>query len=400
MNDTPKPKVVNDENLARLVRELNADRGAAVRPVEEAALEGSAGTALRRLLFEADRRGATDVLLVPGAPPVVRVAGRLERLGEDMLADGDVDAMFRPLLTPDTRRTFEAGAPVDLALRIAGEGEPLRYRLNLHRQRGVVAASLRRIHARIPTLAELNLPRELADVIEPVRGLVLVCGPTGSGKSTTLAAMIGEINAKRSCHIVTIEDPIEYEHRHGRSIVEQVEVGRDVPDFATALRAALRQDPDVILVGEIRDADTAATALAAAETGHLILATLHTNDVVQSIHRLVDIFPPERHAQVRQQLSFCLNAIVCQQLVAATDGKLVPVVELLLPNDAVRTHIRTGHLQNLYNELTLGQRSGMVTFEKSLARLVESGRLPLAEARRRASRPEELDSILRRPAQG
>jgi twitching motility protein PilT len=226
---------------------------------------------------------------------------------------------------------------------------------------------------------------------------VLVCGPTGAGKSTTLAALVGEINRTSARHIVTIEDPIEYEHRNGQSVVEQVEIGRDAPSFAAALRASLRQDPDVILVGEMRDLETAATALTAAETGHLILSTLHTSDAAQAIHRIVDVFPPVQQTQIKQQLALSLNAIVCQQLIPRSDGKGRAVaVEVLLANTAVRNHIRQDKLQNLITEITLGKRQGMISLEDSLARLVQQRQITAEDARQRTSRPDELESLLKR----
>jgi twitching motility protein PilT len=232
--------------------------------------------------------------------------------------------------------------------------------------------------------------------VKPTRGLVLVCGPTGSGKSTTLAALVGEINRGEPRHVICIEDPVEYEHRNGASVIEQIEIGRDATTFAGALRAALRQDPDVILVGEMRDLETVSTALTAAETGHLILATLHTSDAAQAVHRIVDVFPPVQQAQIRQQLALSLNAIVVQQLVPRSDGKGRAVaVELLLANQAIRNHIRNEKLQQFATEITLGKRTGMVSFEDSLARLVQDGIITREDARNRATHVEELESLLR-----
>ena len=227
----------------------------------------------------------------------------------------------------------------------------------------------------MPSLASLNLPPALAELVKPSRGLILVCGPTGSGKSSTLAAMVGEINRSRTSHIITIEDPIEYEHRSIRSVIEHVEVGRDARSFHDALRASLRQDPDVILVGEMRDLETVATALTAAETGHLVLSTLHTNDAQQAVHRVVDVFPPAQQSQIRHQLALSLHAIVVQQLVPRADGRgRVPAIELLLANYPVRHHIRSDDLQKLYNEITIGKRHGMIAMEESLALLVRRRR--------------------------
>jgi twitching motility protein PilT len=381
-----------------------------------------AGEALGRLLAEALRRGASDVLLLAGLPPVFRVDGRLKRGDAAPLDADEVARLFESQLTSNVRREIAGRGAADFSLRLAGAaaaqaamtalgataadpaGSRLdsavagsgRFRVNLHRQRGQLAASVRTLPRDVPTLASLNLPPGFAELVKPSRGLVLVCGPTGSGKSSTLAAMIGEINRGRTAHIITIEDPVEYEHRSNRSLIEHVEIGRDARSFSEALRAALRQDPDVILVGEMRDLETMSTAISAAETGHLVLATLHSNDAVQSVHRIVDVFPPSQQAQIRQQLALSLHAIVAQQLVPRADGRgRIPAVELMLATFAVRHHIRSDKLEKLYNEITLGKRQGMTSFEESLAQLVREGRIDLEEARVRASHPEELDTRLR-----
>jgi twitching motility protein PilT len=349
------------------------------------------------LLAEAVRRGASDLLLVPGSPPVVRIDGRLEPLPVAALLPDGVGALLEPHLGARHLRVLGEAGAVDLTLRRDGDRETgWRFRVNLHRQRGRLAAALRALPRRVPSLAELDLPASLADLVTPTRGLVLVCGPTGSGKSTTVAALVGHLNRTRAAHVVTIEDPVEYEHDSQRCLVEQVEVGGDTPSFAAALRAALRQDPDVIVVGEMRDLETVAIALTAAETGHLVLATLHTHDVVQAVHRIVDVFPPDQQAQIRQQLSISLHAIVAQQLVPRRDrAGRVPAVELLTGTYAVRNHIRNQQPHRLHNEVTLGKRHGMVSLEESLARLVRAGAVAEEEARIRSSRPEELDSLLR-----
>jgi twitching motility protein PilT len=228
------------------------------------------------------------------------------------------------------------------------------------------------------------------------QGLVLVTGPTGAGKSTTMASIIDRINATRACHIITIEDPIEYEHRNATSVIEQVEVGRDASSFPTALRAALRQDPDVILVGEMRDLETVSTAITAAETGHLILSTLHTSDVAQAIHRIIDVFPPAQQQQIRQQLSLALNAVIVQHLIprSGSNGRAV-AVEVMIANNAIRNHIRNDKLQNLTTEITLGKRAGMISLEDSLTGLVKQGLITADDARVRASRLDEFESLMR-----
>ena len=333
-------------------------------------------------------------------PPVFRVGGRLERSGDALPAE-EVQSLFAALLTGRVREKLESEGAADFSLRLgrAASGEDRRawrFRVNVHRQRGTLAAAIRALPTEVPTVAQLRLPPSLVELVKPTRGLVLVCGPTGSGKSTTLAALIGELNRAESRHIITIEDPIEYEHRNAKSIIEQIELGRDTPSFAAALRAALRQDPDVILVGEMRDLETVSIALTAAETGHLILSTLHTSDAAQAIHRIVDVFPPAQQTQIKQQLALSLNAIVVQHLIPRSDGKGRTVAaEVLLANYAVRNHIRNEKLQNLATEITLGKRQGMISLEDSLARLVQEGLITVEEARVRSSRPDELDSLLR-----
>src|SRR5581483_3920653 len=355
------------------------------------------------LLAETVRRGASDLLLVPGSPPMLRVDGRLVAMPAAALSAESLQSLFEGHLGARHRRALRDDGAVDLTIRLPlesghpdGRGTGWRFRVNLHRQRGHLAAALRALPRRVPTLEELHLPTTLADLVAPTRGLILVCGPTGAGKSSTLAALVGHLNRTRAAHVLTIEDPIEYEHASQKCLVEQIEVGVDAPSFAAALRAALRQDPDVILVGEMRDLETVTTALTAAETGHLILATLHTNDVVQAVHRIVDVFPAEQQAQIRQQLALALHAVVVQQLVPRRDrpGR-VPAVEVLTATYAVRNHIRSEQLHRLYTEVTMGKRHGMISLEESLARLVRAGAVDPEEARIRCAHPDELDSLMR-----
>jgi twitching motility protein PilT len=355
---------------------------------------------IEKILAEVMRREATDLLLVSGSPPILRVAGRLVHLETPPLESEDVRALLAPHLSGQVWQQVRGQGSADFSLRVTavagGRSGALRFRVNLHRQRGQLAAAIRVLPRDVPTLASLGLPGSLTELVRPTRGLVLMCGPTGSGKTSTLAALVGEINRTRACHVITIEEPIEYEHRNERAIVEQVEVGADAPSFAAALRAALRQDPDVLLVGEMRDLETIAIALTAAETGHLVLSTLHTSDAAQAIHRVVDVFPGVQQAQIRQQLALALHAIVCQQLVPSADGRgRVPAVEVIVANPAVRQHIRAERTQNLHTEITLGKRAGMIALEESLARLVLSGAITRDEARIRATYPEELESILK-----
>jgi twitching motility protein PilT len=415
---------LRDPDLDQLIRELNRQEGAAGQAGDEPglALEPlvleqpppalrspsqtfvGEGEPLDRLLAGLVQQKASDLLLIAGLPPIFRINGRLARMEDVAALEGEeVGRMFQPHLGAKERQDLEERGSTDFTLQL-GRGRELdsgftpawRFRVNLHRQRGEPAAAVRALPSEIPTLASLNLPPVLTELVKPSRGLILVCGPTGSGKSSTLAALVGEINRTRTSHIITIEDPIEYEHRAVRSVIEHVEVGRDARSFHEALRASLRQDPDVILVGEMRDLETVATALTAAETGHLVLSTLHTNDAQQAVHRIVDVFPPAQQSQIRHQLALALHAIVVQQLVPRADGRgRVPAVELLLANYAVRHHIRSDKTEKLYNEITLNKRHGMISLEESLAQLVHQGAIDLDEGRVRASHPDAFEALVR-----
>jgi twitching motility protein PilT len=395
-------KLMRDPDLDHLVEELNRTETPRPRAIDDPSTPlgmPSAppstvpeGSAFETLLADMVERGASDLLIVAGSAPVLRINGLLVQSDRDPLSAEEVRVLLAPFTSGRLRERIEAEGAADLSLRATG----MRFRINVHRQRGTLAASVRALPTTVPTLTQLELPPSLAELMKPTRGLVLLCGPTGSGKTTTLAALVGEINRTTARHVITIEDPIEYEHRNASSIIEQIEVGRDAPTFASALRAALRQDPDVILVGEMRDLETVSTALTAAETGHLILATLHTSDAAQAIHRIVDVFPPLQQMQIRHQLALSLNAIVCQHLVPRSDGTGRAVaVEVLLANHAVRNHIRNEKLQNLITEITLGKRQGMISLEDSLATLVRRGAITAEDARIRAPRPDELESLLR-----
>jgi twitching motility protein PilT len=397
-----------DPELNRLVREMNllADDKAEQEPGGPAPGAGLDAPDLRhvgsdepleRVLTEMVRRQASDLLLVAGSPPVLRVNGRLVVADGEPIDADEVYAWFVPHLGARSRQQLTAEGAADFSLRMASPtgSDSWRLRVNLQRQRGQISAALRMLPYRIPELAELGLPDSISELTRTSHGLVLLCGPTGTGKSTTLAALIGLINRTEARHIITIEEPVEYEHRNRSSIIEQVEIGSDSPSFAAALRSALRRDPDVILVGEMRDLETMATAITAAETGHLIFSTLHTNDVAQAIHRVVDVFPANQQDQIRQQLALSLHAVVCQQLVPTADGKgRVPAVEVMLATYAIRNHIRKGNLHQLYNELLVGKRLGMRPLEESLAELVNHDRITAEEARCRTRRPEELDRFI------
>jgi twitching motility protein PilT len=340
----------------------------------------------------ADER-ASDVHLSPGFPPAMRVRGKIVPLEEygPMLPQQTRDTVYS-LLNDDQRKRFESRKQLDLAYAVPGVA---RFRVNCFFQRGSISAAFRRIPHEIPKLEELGLPAVLEDFTRKPRGFILVTGPTGSGKSTSLAAMMDIINREREEHILTIEDPIEFLHQHKRCIVNQREIGADAEDFSFALTSALREDPDVILVGEMRDLETMRTALTAAETGHLVFATLHTQSTAQTIDRIIDIFPAEQQSQVRMQLSIGLQGIVTQQLLQTADGAgRVVACEVLVPTPAVRNLIREGKTHQIYSAIQTSGSIGMQTMDAHLAQLVRMGRITRKLAEQRASVPEELKRLL------
>jgi twitching motility protein PilT len=340
---------------------------------------------LLELLWQAK---GTDLLITVGTPPQQRVHGDLAAMpGTPVLTSDDTEALLRELLTSAQMLVFAAGHEYDFAF---SWREYARIRGNAFRQRGSVAISLRLVPYDIPTMAELGCPPILDAFSRLRQGLVLVTGPTGSGKSTTLASVINQINSERSCHIITIEDPIEYVHKHRRAVVNQREVGSDTASFATALRAALREDPDVLLVGEMRDLDSIRIALTIAETGHLVFATLHTRDTAHAVGRIIDVFPGDQQHQIRSQLAASLTGIVYQQLLPRVSGGMVAAHEVLVANQAVRNLIKDGKNNQLRNALMPGQREGMQTFEQSLSALVQSGVVTLEDALAASLYPREV----------
>jgi twitching motility protein PilT len=355
------------------------------------------GSRMGVLLAAVWQAGGTDLLLTPGAPPLIRVGGALRPApGRDRLTAEDTTALLAELLTPEQAARHSAAGQFDFAFTWRDRA---RVRGNAFRQRGETAIALRMIPRDIPDLDALMLPPVVRGFAALHQGLVLVTGAAGAGKSTTLASLINEINATRACHILTIEDPIEYLHEHQRSAVNQREVGTDTESFPLALGAALREHPDVLLVGELRDPDSIRAALTVAETGHLVLAGLHTNDLAQSVARIVDVFPPDQQPQIRVQLATVLAGIVHQRLIPRTSGGLVAAQEVLVANPAVRSLIKDGRPHELRNTLITGQRDGMITLEQSLATLVRTGLITLAEATVRSRYPMEIEAQLRpRPA--
>ena len=307
------------------------------------------------------------------------------------MLDGDeIAALLTPLLPAHALKHFHATGIADASLRLTSVG---RFRVNVHHERGRAAAAIRVLPTRVPTVTELNLPPEIEQLSKLTRGLVLIGGATGSGKTTTLAAL-DAINRRDPKHIITVEDPIEYEHAHLAGLVEQVEVGVDAPDFPTALRAAVRQAPDILVIGEMRDPESMRIALSAAETGHLVLSSLHTTDVTATIGRIADSFPDERQNTIRQELSLALSAIVTQWLVPKSGGGRVPAAEVLRVSYGARQHIRKNALQHLHQEITITRKQGSITLEESLARLVKSGAISRTDAMERAGHQDELDALL------
>ncbi len=347
------------------------------------------------LLASMEGRDASDLHVTVGAPPAVRVRGELNPI-EDLppLTEEDTQQLLYRILSTEQQKRLEIDRQIDVSYSVPGVA---RFRVNVFFRQGTIGAAFRLVPQVIRSLEELGLPTSLHELTERPRGLVLVTGPTGSGKSTTLASMIDEINRTRAAHIVTIEDPIEFLHPHRRCIVNQREIGSDTPGFAVALRAALRQDPDVILLGEMRDLETISTALTAAETGHLVLGTLHTRGAASTIDRIIDVFPAEQQSQVRTQIASALQAVVTQALLPTADGQgRVAAVEILLPDDAVRNLIRQGKVEQIYSVMQTNTSRGMQTMEQSLCELVLRRTITTDVALGCSSYPDQLLGLLER----
>jgi len=340
-------------------------------------------------------RGASDLHITTGSPPKLRINGELVSIDHPPLTPADTKALCYSILTDAQKHKFEEQQELDLSFGVKGLS---RFRANIFMQRGAVAGAFRTIPFEIKSFRELGLPDIVAELCNKPRGLILVTGPTGSGKSTTLAAMIDKINQEKPVHIVTVEDPIEFLHPHKKALINQREVGSDTASFQSALKYILRQDPDVVLIGEMRDLETIEAALRVSETGHLTLATLHTNSAVQTINRIVDVFPPHQQDQVRVQLSFVLEGIISQQLIPRKDGKgRILAVEILVPNPAIRNLIREDKVHQIYSMMQTGQaKFGMQTMNQSLYELYTKGLITYEDAIGRSPVPEELIMMIQK----
>jgi twitching motility protein PilT len=348
---------------------------------------------LHQLLKAMIEKGASDLHVTTGTPPQLRIDGKLSPLRVPALSPQDTKTVCYSILTDSQKHRFEEDSELDLSFGVKGLA---RFRANIFMQRGAVAGAFRTIPYNILSFDELGLPESVAELADKPRGLVLVTGPTGSGKSTTLAAIIDKINTERHEHIITVEDPIEYLHPHKGCVVNQREVGADTDGFKSALRYILRQDPDVVLIGELRDLETIEAALTVAETGHLCFATLHTNSAVQTVNRVIDVFPSHQQAQVRAQLSFVLEGVVCQALLprANRPGRAL-CIEVMVPNPAIRNLIREDKVHQLYSQMQIGQdKFGMQTMNQSLSGLFLRNMISMDDAVARSSDPEELRKLI------
>ncbi len=352
---------------------------------------------LRELLELMTEKNASDLHLTAGVPPVVRIDGKLVKLEMDMLTPEMTKKLAYSMMNEKQRLKFEENSELDLSFGIENLS---RFRCNVFIQRGNVAVALRQIPFKVKSFEELGISRTVVDFAKIPRGLVLVCGPTGSGKSTTLAALIDKINRERREHILTVEDPIEYLHRHMNCIVNQREVYSDTGSFATALKYALREDPDVVLIGEMRDLETIEAAIRISETGHLAFATLHTNSAAETINRIIDVFPTNQQDQIRVTLSFVVQAVVVQQLIPRIGGGRVLATEILVATPAVRAVIRDDKTHQIYSMIQSGQKFGMNTMNDCLAELYLTRKITIGDALARSSNRAELNEMLSRKTEG
>ena len=343
---------------------------------------------LEELMHLAGEKKASDIHMTVESPPVLRIDGTLVQLQTSKLSQADLEILARSLMNDQQTKRFAECGELDLSYSLPGVG---RYRVNVFRQRGTIGVVIRLIPFEIPSPETLGLPPVCIELAKLKKGLVLVTGPTGSGKSTTLASLVDYINRTRACHIVTIEDPIEYLHRHKLGLVNQREVGNDTESFTNALRAVLRQDPDVILVGEMRDLETIATVVTAAETGHLVFSTLHTNDATQSVDRMIDVFPPHQQQQIRVQLAAVLQGILSQQLFPRSDHNgCVAAIEVMLATPAVRSLIREGKTHQLSTVIQTNAKLGMQTMDKAIMDLIQKGLLTYEVAQETLQSPDSI----------
>ncbi len=344
------------------------------------------------LLKQAKEMGASDLHITVGTPPKVRINGKLQTLDFPRMMPPDTMAAVMEVMNDQQREIFEEKGEIDMSYAVPEMG---RFRVNAFKQRGTAAMAIRLVGTSVPEASALGIPDSVVDLYNKKRGLILVTGPTGSGKSTTLAALIDQVNKNRECHVITLEDPIEFLHRHNKSMVNQREVGLDTTSYSDALRAALREDPDVILVGEMRDFETMSVAITAAETGHLILSTLHTSSAADTVDRVIDVFPPHQQQQVRIQFSNVLTAVVCQQLIPKADGSgRVAAFEVLLANPAIRNLIREGKSHQLLSVIQTNRKEGMISMDESIMQLYEAGKISKEMAIQFAAEQDRMEARL------
>ncbi len=349
---------------------------------------------LRSLLIAMNEKGASDLHVSAASPPMVRIDGTLQRLDETPITPAEAELLCFEFASDKHQARFQKDHEVDFSFGVEGVS---RFRANLFMEKESIAGAFRRLPWKVPSFESLGLPEQVRNITTRPNGLVLVTGATGSGKSTTIAALLDEINRTRHEHLITIEDPIEFVFQHGTCMVHQREVGTHTASFLSALKYILRQDPDIVLIGEMRDLETIQAAITTAETGHLVFATLHTNTAVQTLDRILDVFPPSQQPQVRSQLSFILEAILCQQLVPVKNGGRRLALEMLFPNYAIRNLVREGKTHQIYSQMQTGQeKSGMRTMTQSLMDLIRSGQVDLATALEYANDPEELETSYKR----
>ena len=347
---------------------------------------------IKKLLTQVVEEKASDLHISASSPPILRINGELHFLSKTLLSASDTEALILSMLNPEQKKRLEENRELDLGYTLK---DTARFRVNLHYEHGHLAAALRLVPSKIPGLKELGLPKIVEQFATEPRGLVLVTGPTGSGKSTTQACMIDIINNNDAKHIITVEDPIEYSHTNKKSVIEQREVGSDTLSFTAALKHVLRQDPDIILIGEMRDLETIQTAITAAETGHLVISTLHTGDATQSIDRIIDVFPPHQQNQIRQQLSLTLVGIISQQLIPKKDKTgLAVAIEILKVTSAIRNLIRKTQTHEIPSMIEIGKKFGMQTMDSSLKDLYTKGLISYEDAIGRAINPDQLEKSL------